>query len=214
MSSISLSTAVVYLFIAVLHSYDADDSERFRRTTKPLLMPLLALFYWFSLGDSPWIYGALLFAWLGDMALLKHGTVFFILGLLSFLVGHLGMSSHLATQLSTAFNSSATGIVFLTMLSIAVGLFNYLRPHLGSLKFPVLVYCLVLATKGSLALLLLWHIPSALTWLVAVGALVFMASDLTLAINRFVKPIHKVHLWVMSSYTLAQGLMVLGLSRM
>jgi len=205
---------MVYLFIAVLHSYYADDSERFRRTTKPLLMPLLALFYWFSPSDSPWIYGALLFAWLGDVALLKHGSVFFILGLVSFLVGHLGMSSHLANQLPAALNASTTGMVFLVMLTIAAGLFNYLRPHLGSLKLPVLVYCLILATKGSLALLLFWHMPSAMTWLVAAGALVFMASDLTLAINRFVTPIHKAHLWVMSSYTLAQGMMVVGLSQL
>jgi hypothetical protein len=45
---------------------------------------------------------------------------------------------------------------------------------------------MVLAAKGSLALIL--------------------------AINRFVKPIHKAHLWVMGSYTLAQAMMVLGLS--
>jgi len=213
-TSLSFSAVLIYLFIAGLHSYYADASEGFRSATKPLLMPLLVVFYFFAAGDSPWIYGALLFAWLGDLALLKRGTLYFVLGLVSFLVGHLLMSTHLLNLSLTPLTSSTTAIVFVVMLGLAAGLFNYLRPHLGSLQLPVLVYCLVLATKGSLALLLLWQGPNAMTSLVAVGALVFMASDLTLAINRFVTPIRKVHLWVMSSYTLAQGMMVFGLSQM
>jgi len=93
------------------------------------------------------------------MALLKHGTVFFILGLVSFLVGHLLMSTHLLNLLFAPLVSATTSMVFVVRLGLAAGLFNYLRPHLGSLQLPVLIYCLVLATKGSLALLLLWQGP-------------------------------------------------------
>ena len=209
-----ISTAALFLYglSSSLHSYYADSFERVRVLTKPLLMPLLGLFYYLALGDSQWIYGALLFAWLGDMALLKHGKVFFMLGLVGFLVGHLCMSTHLIGLLSTSLIATTPVAIFLIMLSLALGLFNYLRPHLGSLKLPVLVYCMVLATKGSLAFILVWQMANVATTLVAAGALVFMVSDLILAINRFVKPIHKAHLWVMSSYTLAQAMMVLGLS--
>jgi len=145
--------------------------------------------------------------------LLKPGKVFFMLGLVGFLVGHLCMSTHLIGLLSTSLTATTPVAIFMMMLGVALGLFNYLRPYLGSLKLPVLVYCLVLATKGSLALILVWQMPNVTTALVAAGALVFMVSDLTLAINRFVKPIHRAHLWVMSSYTLAQAMMVLGLSQ-
>jgi len=213
MTDLSLSCILIYAFVAGLHSYYADDSERFRSTTKPLLMPLLSVFYLFAAGDSPWIYGALLFAWLGDLALLKQGTLFFMLGLVSFLAGHLLMSTHLLNLLFPLVSPTSMGIVFVVMFVLAAGLFNYLRPHLGTLQVPVLIYCLVLATKGSLAVLLVWQTPNTMTVLVAIGALVFMASDLTLAVNRFVKPIHKAHLWVMASYTLAQGMMVVGLSQ-
>ena len=210
-----ISTAALFLYglASSLHSYYADNFERVRALSKPLLMPLLGLFYYLALGDSQWIYGALLFAWLGDMALLKPGKVFFMLGLVGFLVGHLCMSTHLIGLLSTSLTATTPVAIFMMMLGVALGLFNYLRPYLGSLKLPVLVYCLVLATKGSLALILVWQMPNVTTALVAAGALVFMVSDLTLAINRFVKPIHKAHLWVMSSYTLAQAMMVLGLSQ-
>lgn len=208
-----ISTTVLFCYgcIAALHSYYADRLEPVRALTKPLLMPLLALSYYLGMGDSLWIYSALLFAWLGDIALLKHGKLFFVLGLVSFLVGHLCMSTHLFSVISVEQSLPALTVVLVAMLSIAIALFNFLRPHLGSLKLPVLLYCFVLAGKGSLALVLAWQMPSQITALVAIGALVFMASDLTLAINRFVAPIKNVHLWVMSSYTLAQGMMVFGL---
>ena len=213
MTLISTAALFFYGLYSSLHSYYADSFERVRVWTKPLLMPLLGLFYYLAPGDSPWIYSALLFAWLGDIALLKHSKVFFMLGLVSFLVGHLCMSTHVVGLLSTSLTAAAPVAIFIVILSLALGLFNYLRPHLGSLKLPVLAYCLVLANKGCLALILMWQIPNAYTALVAVGALVFMVSDFTLAINRFVKPIQKAHLWVMSSYTLAQAMMVLGLSQ-
>jgi len=213
MTLITSAALFCYALASSLHSYYADRFERARVLSKPLLMPLLGLFYYLALGDSPWIYGALLFAWLGDMALLKHGKVFFMLGLVSFLVGHLFMSTHLIGLLPVSLTTTTPVTIFSVMLGLALGLFNYLRPHLGSLKLPVLVYCLVLATKGSLALILVWQMPNVTTAMVAAGALVFMMSDLTLAINRFVKPIHQAHLWVMSSYALAQAMMVFGLSQ-
>ncbi len=43
---------------------------------------------------------------------------------------------------------------------------------------------------------------------VALGACVFMLSDSLIAINRFVQPLPLVSLWVLSSYYLAQVLMV------
>lgn len=203
-----------YGLFAALHSCYADRYNTFRALTKPLLMPMLLGFYSLSGGDSPWLYGALLFAWLGDIALLKHSKTFFMLGLVSFLLGHLCMSSQLFSLLSPQLSTSLVGIVVVTMLGLALALFNVLRPHLGELKLPVLVYCLVLAGKGSLALLLAWQMQTWPSIMVAAGALIFMASDLTLAINRFVTPINKVHFWVMSSYTLAQGMMVFGLSNL
>jgi uncharacterized membrane protein YhhN len=43
---------------------------------------------------------------------------------------------------------------------------------------------------------------------VAIGACVFMLSDALLAFNRFVQPLPMAALWVLSSYYLAQVLMV------
>jgi alkylglycerol monooxygenase len=45
-------------------------------------------------------------------------------------------------------------------------------------------------------------------WAVAVGAMVFMLSDALIAVNRFVQPLPLAPLWVLSSYYLAQFLIV------
>ena len=76
---------------------------------------------------------------------------------------------------------------------------------------PVLIYYLVLASKGIVALALALHLGDMWTWILAAGALIFMASDLTLAINRFVVELPRPHFWIMSTYTLAQGLIIVSL---
>jgi uncharacterized membrane protein YhhN len=43
---------------------------------------------------------------------------------------------------------------------------------------------------------------------VALGASIFMLSDSLIAINRFVQPVPLVSLWVLSSYYVAQILLV------
>jgi uncharacterized membrane protein YhhN len=50
-------------------------------------------------------------------------------------------------------------------------------------------------------------------WAVAVGAISFLISDATLAINRFVMPLPHSAVWVLTTYYAAQCLMVMGWRR-
>ena len=206
-ASISL---FLYALLSLVHLTTADSNDNIRRATKPLLMPLLWLSYVLLDGSNSWVSLALLGAWAGDIALLSHSKKAFMTGLVSFLLGHLAMIMAIVTLLSEVSSILWTSIIA-TKLIIALGAFAYLRPHLGQLQVPVLVYCLVLASKGIVAIGLAWHVGGFWAWCLAAGALVFMVSDLTLAINRFVKPLPKPHFWIMSSYTLAQGMIVLSM---
>ena len=76
---------------------------------------------------------------------------------------------------------------------------------------PVLIYCLVLASKGIVALALALHLGDMWTWVLAAVILIFMASDLTLAINRFAIELPRPFLWIMSTSTLAQDMVVVSL---
>lgn len=201
---------LTYALVSLCHLLTADKNDAIRRATKPLLMPLLWLSYVIFGGDSNWVNLALLAAWLGDVALLNHSSRSFMTGLVSFLFGHLAMAMAIFALIP-----AAAPIPWLSLIigkfAIALAAFWYLRPHLGKLKTPVLIYCLVLASKGIVAIALAWHLGGFWSWTLAAGALIFMASDLTLAINRFVVALPRPHLWIMSSYTLAQGMIVVSL---
>ena len=204
------SILIIYILLAASHSLLADSKATFRLLTKPILMPVLILFYLLSGGDNNWVYLALIGAWAGDIALLKFSQKAFITGLVSFLAGHIAMVFAIYGLIPITAEIPWSTIA-IAKLSIAIGAFWYLKPYLGSLKPAVLVYCLVLASKGIVAMGLLLALNSSATLMVAAGALIFMLSDLLLAINRFAAPIKKAHLWVMSTYTTAQALIVSGL---
>ena len=204
------SIITIYLLLAFSHCLLADHRATFRLLTKPMLMPLLGLYYLLAGGDNTLVYMALLGAWAGDIALLKFSQKAFIIGLVSFLAGHIAMA--LAIYGLTPLQTDIPWLsIVMAKLSIAIGAFWYLKPHLGSLKPAVLIYCLVLASKGIVAMGLLLALHSNAALMVALGALIFMLSDLLLAINRFAHPFKKAHLWVMSTYTSAQALIVTGI---
>jgi uncharacterized membrane protein YhhN len=48
------------------------------------------------------------------------------------------------------------------------------------------------------------------SWVVALGASVFVVSDTTLAVNRFVRPLPGADVVVMVTYHVGQALIVLG----
>ena len=204
------SILIAYILLATSHCLLADRKATFRLVTKPILMPVLILYYLLSGGDNNWVYLALIGAWVGDIALLKFSQRAVITGLVSFLAGHIAMVLAIYGLIPTTAEIPWTGII-IAKLSLAIGAFWYLKPHLGSLKPAVLIYCLVLASKGIVAVGLLLAVNSNAALMVAMGALIFMLSDLLLAINRFAMSINKAHLWVMSTYTTAQALIVTGI---
>ena len=64
--------------------------ESIRLFSKPLLIPTLILFYWNKNQNADWgILIALAFCFLGDVLLLNTSTLFFLLGLGSFLVAQI-----------------------------------------------------------------------------------------------------------------------------
>lgn len=192
---------------AALH-LQADYRRAWQQTYffKPLTTVLIILFaLMFPPHGSPivkpLIIGGLIFSLAGDIFLMLPSDRF-IAGLVSFLVAHvLYIAAFVAAggwQLTpiAAIPAVATGAVLLRML----------LPHTGRLRLPVTVYALAL-------LVLLWQSVGRVlaagdtrAWLALAGAAVFIASDGTLAFNRFVKPFRAAQLVVMSTYVLAQVL--------
>ncbi len=134
-----------------------------------------------------WITAGLIFSLGGDVALMLRTDRWFRIGLVSFLLAHI-----VYTIAITAYNGFhpqdlVTGAV---LLIVAVVVFFYLKPGLGAMQVPVLVYILVICLMVNRAVSTFFGDTFTTTqaWLLTLGASLFWLSDLVLAINRFRLP--------------------------
>ncbi len=136
---------------------------------------------------------------------------FFIPGLVAFLLAHLAYLV-LFRQDAPVF-ASRPAWVACAVIGAAFYVFLWSNGLPEALRLPVAVYIVAIVAMGSVALgraVLLADAPSRL---VAAGAMCFMVSDATLAINRFVVPVPHDPVWVLGTYYAAQCLIVMGLLR-
>ena len=217
-SSLLLKTyigfAIIYLGILFL------NLEGFDFYMKPILLPLLmaAVIVSDSFPSKKILLAALTFSWIGDIILLfsDRGELYFIFGLIAFLISHLVYIALFKKQQNTRSNDNKAifWIGVLAILAYFVFMIDTLFPKLGPLKIPVLVYALVITTmlffafKGSLK----WAIPS--NNYILIGAIVFVSSDSILAFNKFYAPIVHASFYIMTTYCLAQYLIVAGILKL
>jgi uncharacterized membrane protein YhhN len=205
---------IIYLSILFL------NIDGFDLYMKPLILPILMLIVTFSenFPTKKILLTALLFSWIGDIILLfsDKGELYFIFGLVSFLVSHLVYIFLFHKQQTTRENDNK--VQFWIGVFLILGYFTFmiftLFPKLGPLKIPVLVYAIVITTmlffafKGSLK----WVIPA--NNYILIGAIVFVSSDSILAFNKFYSPIEHASFYIMATYCLAQYLIVTGILKL
>lgn len=161
-----------------------------------------------------WIVAGLAFGLLGDVALMlpdrAEGVTdsYFVLGLGSFLLGHVCYVVGFVTRgvhplFLLAGLLFVGGVAALTLPRVLAGV---RRAEDGQLLVAVVAYTVVLAVMVICAI----GTGGILT---TVGAVLFLGSDTVLAYDRFVTPLARGPLLVIVSYHLAQLLIVLGLLR-
>lgn len=152
-----------------------------------------------------WLLVALVFGLAGDVFLLGKSDTRFRLGLAAFLVGHL---AYVVCFAEAGLPRPAWAWLSLLVLAAAVVVTRDVVPathrQVGpALSVPVAVYTAVIG----IVLVLAWCTG---LWLVALGATVFVASDTTLALDKFVRPLPHAQLTIMVTYHLGQALIVAG----
>ncbi len=128
----------------------------------------------------------LAFCLAGDICLAFDSRKAFLVGLAVFLAGHLvyvGAFFYIAAV-------SRWSLIFLVAFGIISGaVFAWLKPHLGSMKGPVIAYIITItvmvAGAGSVAAVT--RFSAGGRWLVAAGAILFYLSDLFVARHQFVR---------------------------
>jgi len=209
--SIYLVISAFYLLIT------AFNQEEMVRVVKPFLLPILlvAVYYTENFSTKKILLTALTFSWIGDVILLfaDRGEIYFILGLVAFLLSHIfyivlfnkqTISKTISNKLSFGAGIGLIVIYFSMMITT-------LGPKLGSLTVPVVIYAIVIST------MLYFSLKGSFQWeaipyhSVLIGAVLFISSDSILAFNKFYKPIPVASLLIMVTYLLAQYGIVKGI---
>ena len=202
-----IAISALYLVCTLLYLEDATFF------IKPLLLiPLMiAAFKSPVFFNKKWLFYALTFSWLGDILLLFvfKDNLFFILGLVSFLIAHIFYVFLFLKELKKAggkFHVKQPGLTLIALYIIAF--YALLGPRLGDMQIPVIVYALIISFMLYVAYLLypFWSKPSSL--LLLTGALSFVISDSLLAINKFFAPFPNAGFFIMVTYLFAQWALV------
>ena len=190
--------------------------EAAQYAVKPLLIPCLIFLFINEIHPSNksknrMLIIGLVFCWIGDVLLMfeERGSVFFILGLASFLCGHLFYIFYLSKLSAQPGEIKQQDLLMLLPVAAYVSMLLYLLyPSLGSLKIPVTMYAVVLAGMLSMALRQLQKIDFKTAQLFVAGATSFVLSDSLLALNKFYHSFAQAGFLIMFTYCLAQYLIV------
>jgi uncharacterized membrane protein YhhN len=192
--------------------------RRIEYVAKPLTLALIAVAARFAdLGAAkPWVLAALVFGLLGDIALMftdegrpideARVDLPFMIGLGGFLLGHIAYVIAFTRHGLHPIQLFAGALVVLGAAILASpSILRGAREEGGAqLTAAVAGYAVVLSAMVTLG----FGTAAVAT---AVGALLFLASDLTLAWGRFVQPLVRGPVIVAVTYHLAQALIVIGL---
>ncbi|WP_157994878.1 lysoplasmalogenase [Paracoccus tegillarcae] len=168
--------------------------------TKTLSTALLAVSAYLS-GAPALLVAGLGFGAAGDFALSRPGKLAFLAGMAAFAIGHLAYAKLMWTP-ANAWQNWPYGLV---MLALAASTAIWLIPRTGDLRWPVAGYVLIITAMALAALTL----PGDQT-ATAVGAGLFLLSDLLLGIHLFVAPRRSLAYALWPTYWLGQRYILLG----
>lgn len=173
---------------------------------KPLIIIALLFLYVFSLPKRlKWYVIALEFSFFGDVLLMFSGKLFFMAGLLSFLMAHILFIKIVINQIQKT-SILKVIIASIPFLMLFLGLMFVLRNSLNELLIPVIIYGLTISTFGIVSLINYLQKKSLKSFLMLVGAVVFISSDSLLAISKFYNSNEVFEVLIMITYIVAQYL--------
>jgi len=183
-------------------------AERFARSVAHVVLKLGAssAFVLLALSlDAPtsaygrWILAALALSWLGDAALLSRRPAAFLAGLGAFLIAHLCFALAFCTG---AFSPAGFLAALAPALGVGIAVWRWLSPHLAAgYRVPVAAYVVAILAMCAAAA---GYGAASGRWQVLLGAVMFAASDIAVARDRFVVRSLRNRAWGLPAYYVAQ----------
>ena len=188
--------------------------------SKPLIILSLILFVLnatkgVKLPFKKWLLIALVFSWFGDIFLMFTDIKadFFLFGLVAFLISHIFYIVAFATPAHKPLDVPIFRRypwMLLIPYGYAAFIYSELKGDLGEMSIPVLIYVAVISTMLAVAMNRYGKVSnSSFTWILF-GAVLFIASDSILAINKFHHSIEYSRYFIMLTYMSAQYFIVRG----
>ncbi|MBO3700010.1 lysoplasmalogenase [Roseivirga sp. E12] len=184
--------------------------------TKPLLMPALIFYFFKSAPTTPlnkFVFAALFFSFLGDVLLMlvPRSETFFLAGLISFLIAHLLyiiINMNAVTTEDRSIKPQWSDLIFVVY---GFAIFSVINETLGDMYIPALIYTVVVCMMAVTARKRWTKTDKQSFWLVMTGAAFFLISDSILAYSKFNENFASADFFIMTTYVLAQFLIVQGL---
>ena len=128
------------------------------------------------------ILAGLALSWCGDMLLIGASEVYFLGGLVAFLLAHIAYVSAFVTH---GYRRSWAAIAAVPITAVAITVWAWLEPHTAAnLSFPVRAYIAVISLMVIFAV---GTRGAGGPWLIVAGAILFFLSDLSVAALRIVQ---------------------------
>lgn len=206
---------LILTFLAALVEWMAvaRDWRKVEFIAKPLVIIFLLLwlvFGWGLGGGLNWFALGLFFSLIGDVILLfPNEDRWFLFGMVAFLLTHAAYFAGLNTP-PPSFNGITLGVAIMIILTALPVVRRILQgavnKGLTRLIVPIRIYAVLISLMLFSALLTLFRTDwsSGAAYLVSSGAVLFLASDMLLAWEKFVQPVRRGRLLVMISYSLGQ----------
>ncbi len=210
---------IFFIVVAVEIFGEIKENQKIIYGTKPLLMPLLILFYIFgvlelgSIDQVDWlIMVALIGGWAGDIFLmLEDEEKWFLFGMGAFFVNQIFYIISFLLSIGS-YSGFDIWALFLLAPSLLILLFTVPRfiKKTGDMKIPVLVYMAAILLMHITAILRMAEFSGLPFILVYIGSLSFIFSDASIAVNKWAGEFHNARFIIMTTYVMAQFYIALG----
>jgi len=181
------------------------DNSMLQTIFKPLIILSLMALYYFAVSKKNNLYLlALAFSFLGDVFLLDKNNMF-IYGIAAFLLTQVLYIYIIVKQMQkpSHFHKYLYAFLFANYIVFLIGL---LKPNLGELFYPVVIYGVTIAIFGLVSTLNYVTKRTKIDLTLWIGAILFIASDTMIALDKFHEPRAFYPIAIMSTYILAQYL--------
>ena len=203
-----LTAAIIFCgLLAIAGSYGWPDQKLYYlfKPATTILILFVALTAPVSKYKTLIVIG-ILFSLAGDIFLMLPSDQFLI-GLICFLITHICYI--VAFLLDSRFGRPLWPYVLLALIAIAI--FELLSGGIDAkMKLPVAIYAAALSLMTAQALARRLQLKTKSSELAAIGAILFLISDITLACDRFVTGLIAAHAIILSTYYAAQLLIALS----